>query len=188
MADSDAANGALDPGGFFEFDLARGAVRDRSGARLLLLSDAVVAPLVDAAVRNGDVTAVRKLGRQLGDAAMNGMDLPPPDASPEVVLGRAAEVLSLFGWGRLEVERWGDALLARVRGLPSLDGDHLGVAALLGGLFSALADRDVACVPISRDGAFLLVHPSIAGQIWKWSRSGETVGRIVERLAAPEVA
>jgi hypothetical protein len=188
MANSDATNGALDPSGFFEFDLARGAVRARGGARLLVLSDGVVAPLVEAAVRNGDVTAVRKLGKQLGEAAMAGLGATPSASRPEVVLGRAADVLSLFGWGRLEVQRWGDALLARVNGLPALDADHLGVAALLGGLFSALADRDVACVPVSKDGAFLIVHPSIAGQIWKWSRAGESVARIVERLAAPEVA
>ena len=176
------ADTSFDPGGFFEFDLARGAVRARRGGRVLLLSDSVVAPLVSAAVGNGDLTAVRKLGRQLGEAAA--ADLPDAKgAAASAVLGHAATVLSLFGWGRLRVDRWGDALVARLEALPQLDDDHLGVAALLGGLFSAISDEEVACVPVSDDGAFLLVDPSVAQQIWKWSRSGDDVAAIVGRLA-----
>jgi hypothetical protein len=39
-------------------------------------------------------------------------------------------------------------------------------------------------VPVSQDGLFLLVDPSIAQQVWKWSRAGDGVPAIVERLAA----
>lgn len=173
---------AFDPGGFFEFDLARGAVRARGGERVVLLSDAALAPLVATAVKSGDVTAVRKLGKRLGEAAAASLDDPAGDP-PEVVLGRAADVLSLFGWGRLRVERWGDALVARVEDPPTLDDAHLGVAALLGGLFGALADRDVACVPVGSAGTFVLVDPSVAAQVWKWSRAGDAIGAIVARLA-----
>ena len=175
---------AFDPGGFFEFDLASGAVRTRGGERVLVLGEGALAPLVAAAVKNGDLTAVRKLGKQLGDAAAEGL-ASTSSSTPEVVLARAADVISLFGWGRLTVDRWGDALSARVDGLPALDEAHLGVSALLGGLFSALADREVACVPVSEDGLFLLVDPSIAQQVWKWSRAGDGVPAIVARLAAP---
>jgi len=178
---------AFDPGGFFEFDLARGAVRARGGERVLMLSDGALAPLVAAAVKGGDLTAVRKLGKHLGEAAASGL-ASAADSPPEVVLGRAADVLALFGWGRLTIDRWGDALSARVDDLPALDDSHLGMAALLGGLFSALADRDVACVPVSGDGLFLLVDPSIAQQVWKWSRAGDGVPAIVARLKGPEAA
>ncbi len=181
------ADTAFDPGGFFEFDLARGAVSSRGGERVLILSDDVVAPLIAAAVNNGDLTAVRKLGKHLGEAAAGGIDGEPASKRPELVLGRAADVLSLFGWGRLRVERWGDALVAALEGLPALDDAHLGVAALLGGLFSSLADREVACVPVSEAGRFLLVDPSVAQQVWKWSRGGDDVPAIVGRLA-PEGA
>ena len=112
------ADTAFDPGGFFEFDLARGAVSSRGGERVLILSDDVVAPLIAAAVNNGDLTAVRKLGKHLGEAAAGGIDGEPASKRPELVLGRAADVLSLFGWGRLRVERWGDALVAALEGLP----------------------------------------------------------------------
>lgn len=174
----------FDPGGFFEFDLARGAVRDRAGERVLVLSGGSLSPLITAAVKAGDLTAVRRLGKHLGEAAARGID--PRSSTPEVVIGRAADVLSLFGWGRLNVDRWGDALTARVDGLPELDDDHLGIAALLGGLFSVLAEREVACVPVSRDGIFLLVDPTVAQQVWKWSRAGDGVPAIVARLGAPE--
>lgn len=173
---------AFDPSGFFEFDLARGAVRARGGERVLLLSDAALAPLIATAVKSGDVTAVRKLGKQLGESAASGLG-SAAEGAPEVVLARAAEVLSLFGWGRLRVERWGDALVARIGEPPALDDAHLGVAALLGGLFSALADRDVACVPVGSDGTFLLVDPSVAAQVWRWSRAGDAIPAIVARLA-----
>jgi hypothetical protein len=183
----DKPQSAFDPGGFFEFDLAEGAVRVRGGERVLVLSSDVVAPLVSAAVRNGDLTAVRKLGRDLGGAAGQSLG-KPNEARAEDVLSAAADVLSLFGWGRLRIERWGDALVAHVDGLPALDDDHLGVAALLGGLFSALADREVACVPASEGGTFLVVDPSVAQQVWKWSRNGENVPAIVSRLHVPEEA
>lgn len=181
------ATPAFDPGSFFEFDLANGAVTTRSGERVLLLSDTVLAPLVAAAVQNGDLTAVRKLGRLFGEAAAEGLEGANMTRA-DIVLGRAAHVLSLFGWGRLRIARWGDALVADVEGLPQLDDDHLGVAALLGGLFSALAEREVACVPVSEDGSFILVDPSVAQQVWKWSRSGDDIPAIAGRLARPGAA
>ena len=180
------ANASFDPGGYFEFDLARGAVRARGGERVLVLAGDVLAPLVSAAVGNGDLTAVRKMGRQLGEAVLQKLNAPM-DQPMEAVLGHAAAVLSIFGWGRLEMERWGDALVAALEDLPALDEDHLGVAALLGGLLSSLGGTEVACVPVGRDGRFMVVDPSVAQQIWKWARGGDGVATIVSRLA-PENA
>lgn len=157
-------------------------MRARSGNRVLVLSDTVVAPLVSAAVQNGDLTAVRRLGRHMGEEVAASLGAEAPGASPDLVLGHAAGVVSCFGWGRLHVERWGDALLARLEKVPQLDADHLAIAALLGGLFSALARREVACVPVSQDGEFLLVDPQIAEQVWNWSRAGDDVPAIVGRL------
>lgn len=178
---------SFDPGGFFEFDLRTGAVHARHAGRVLVLSDSVVAPLVASAVANGDLTAVRKLGRQLGEATAAELGGRSHDQPAETVLGHAASVLSLFGWGRLSVDRWGDALVASITEPPALDAEHLGVAALLGGLFSALAEQEIACVPVASSGRFLIVDPTVAQQVWKWSRSGDDVAAIVGRLA-PEGA
>src|ERR1700712_1351612 len=54
----------FDPGGYFAFDLARGAVHTRHGERVLVLASDVLGPLVSTAVRQGDLTAVRMLGRR----------------------------------------------------------------------------------------------------------------------------
>jgi hypothetical protein len=68
-----------------------------------------------------------------------------------------------------------------------LDDDNLGIAALLGGLFSALAGRDVACVPASAE-RFVLVDPSIAEQVWIWSKEGSELPEIIGSLTASEGA
>jgi hypothetical protein len=182
---TDRMEPSFDPGGFYEFDLARGAVRTRDGSRVLVLSDDVLGPLVSMAVRNGDVTAVRVLGRQLGDQALHSLGKPPAGLSPETVLGHTASVLALTGWGRLRFEQWGDAVVAALDGLPELDDQHIGVGALLGGVISALAGRDVACVPVGESGRFLVVDPGVAEQVWAWSKNGAELPEIVARLAVP---
>lgn len=171
----------FDPGGFYQFDLARGAVNTRDGHRMLVLSDSVVAPLVSAAVQNGDLTAVRQLGKQIGEHVLAALDGEVEGASPEAVLGHAASVVAIMGWGRLTFERWGDALVAIVEELPTLDPESLGVAALLGGIFSMIARREVACVPVDAR-RFLVVDPAIAEQVWRWAKDGWDLGAIVSRL------
>ncbi len=187
-AELSMAGASFDPGGFFEFDLATGSVRARGAGRVLILSDSVVAPLVSAAVGNGDLTSVRKLGRELGEGVARDLGADALELPVEAVLEAAAGVLAVMGWGRLQVDRWGDALVASLEQIPHLDDDHLGVAALLGGLFSSLAEREIACVPVSSAGHFVLVDPSVAQKVWKWSRSGDDIAAIVGRLAPAEAS
>jgi hypothetical protein len=172
----------FDPAGFIALDPVAGEARVRGGARVLLLSDAVVAPLVATAVQNGDLTAVRRLGRHMGEVVRAGLSAAPDDLPAEEVLAHARSVVSLFGWGALEIERWGAALVLRLSHAPTLDPDHLALAALLGGLMSALAQREAACVPLDGDGAFLMCDPHIAEEIWSWSRHGRSIAEIVGAL------
>ena len=74
-----------------------------------------------------------------------------------------------------------------VERLPALDDDHLGVAALLGGVFSSLAQREVSCVPAD-DRRFVIVDPGIAERIWGWSKDGADLSTIVGKLAIAEVS
>lgn len=178
---------SFDPGGFFRFDLSEGTVHTRTGTRVLMLSASAVAPLVAAAVEHGDLTPVRKLGKELGEHATSGLDGPAGQATPEAVLAQAGGIVALSGWGRLGMERWGDALVVRLEEAPSIDDRRLGVAALLGGVFSSMADREVACVPVD-DDRFIIVDPAIAEQVWSWTRGGEGVAGIVGRLAVQEGA
>jgi membrane protein YqaA with SNARE-associated domain len=175
---------SLDPGAFFQFDLAKGSVRSRGGNRVLLVSESVLAPLINTAVAHGDLTAVRSLGSQLGTMVATTLGTAPSGLSPAQVIGHAGGVMSLFGWGRLRLEQWGDALVLHVDGLPPLDEDNLAVAALLGGLFSTLCSIEIACVPIARTAKYMVVDPRIAEQVWIWSKEGESLASIVSKLAA----
>jgi hypothetical protein len=177
---------SFDPGAFFQFDLAHGSVRSRGGNRVLLLSESALAPLVKTAVGHGDLTAVRSLGTQLGALVGGSLGKNATSRSPEEVISHASNVLSLFGWGRLKLERWGDALALQVDGLPPLDDDNLAVAALLGGLFSTLCAVEVACVPLARSSKYLMVDPAVAEQIWTWSRSGDSLATITSKLAVTQ--
>jgi hypothetical protein len=177
---------SFDPGGFFQFDLAKGSVRSRGGTRVLLVSESVLAPLINTAVANGDLTAIRSLGSQIGTLVGSSLGGPANAALPSQVIGTAGAIMSLFGWGRLRLEQWGDALVLQVEGLPPLDEDNLAVAALLGGLFSTLCSTEVACVPIGRSAKYIMVDPRIAEQVWSWSKEGESLAAIGSKLVTTQ--
>lgn len=174
----------FDPGGFYEFDLAKGQVRVAEGQRMLVLSSQAAAPLISAAVASGDLTSMRQFGRELAAQVLESLGTPAEGLTAEIVLGHATSVLALCGWGRLKLERWGDMLLAVLDGLPSLDRDNLAAAALLGGLFSSLSKQDVACVPLSEPGRFAVVDPSIAETVWSWSRAGDDAAQIASKVSS----
>jgi len=181
MADED-----FDPGGVFQFDLAQGSIRTRSTGRVLVLTDRALGPLINAAVNNGDLTAIRNLGSALGTMVAGSLGKAASLLSPGQVIGHAGSVMSLYGWGRLKLELWGDALVLQVDGLPDLDEDNLAVAALLGGLFSTLCSTEVACVPLSRTTKYIMVDPQVAERVWAWSKEGDNLATIAGRLGVPE--
>ncbi|MBK8171784.1 MAG: hypothetical protein IPK60_15750 [Sandaracinaceae bacterium] len=177
----------FDPSGFYEFDLSRGAVRTRDGERVFVLSDDVVAPLINALVKQGDLSTLTKLGERLGSTASASLAGRVSELSPEQVIGHAAAVLALYGWGRLQSERWGDAFVVTITGLRDLDPMQLATSALLSGLLGKLAGAELSCVPVG-DERFVVVHPSIAKQVSSWVTSGSNIGEIARRLVATEVA
>jgi hypothetical protein len=177
---------SFDPGGFFQFDLAKGSVRARGGGRVLVVAENVLAPLINTAVAQGDLTAVRSLGSQIGALVSSSLGASPAGLAPAQVIGHAGAVMSLYGWGRLRLEQWGDVLVLNVDGLPPLDEDNLAVAALLGGLFSTLCSTEVACVPIGRTASYMMVDPRIAEQVWTWAKEGESLASISSKLAATQ--
>lgn len=176
----------FDPNGFFQFDLAQGWVSAQGRDRVLLLTESVLAPLIGTAVRGGDLTAIRELGNQLGSYIASTLGKPAAELEADVVLAHAANVMALYGWGRLQLERWGDAIALEVEQLPPLDSENLAVAALLGGMFSTLSSREVACVPVGSSNRYLVVDPVVAERVWAWSKSGDSLGTIVSRLALAE--
>jgi hypothetical protein len=173
----------FDPGAFYAFDLARGAVHTRHGERVLMLSADTLGPLVTTAARHGDLTSIRMLGKRIGDDAARSLGDEVRDASPEAVVAHASGTLALLGWGTLALERWGKALVLTLEGAPQLDGERLGLAALLGGMLTSLGGRDVACVPAHESGRFVIVHPAIAETVWTWTKEGSSLGEVISRLA-----
>ncbi len=177
----------FDPGGYFAFDLGRGAVHTRHGERVLVLASDVLGPLVSTAVRQGDLTAVRMLGKRIGEDATRSLGGEVKGATPEAVITHASGMLSLLGWGTLSLERWGLALVLALEGAPPLDAERLGLAALLGGVLTTLGGRDVACVPVNGT-RFVIVHPSIAEEVWSWSKEGKELASILARLQPEQAA
>lgn len=177
----------FDPGGFYEFDLSRGAVRTRDGERVFVLSDDVLGPLVTALVKQGDLSALTKLGARLGSHAASSLQGRVADLSPEQVIGHAGAVLALYGWGRLQSERWGDAFVVSITGLRDFDPMQIATAALLSGLLSKLSGSELSCVPVGED-RLIVVHPSIANQVSSWVSAGADIGTIAKRLVASEEA
>jgi len=135
-------------------------------------------------VASGDLTAVRTLGSQLGSIVAASLPGPATSLTASQVIAHAGGAMSLFGWGRLKLEQWGDALVLQVDGLPPLDSENLAVAALLGGLFSVLCGAEVACVPLARSTKYMMVDPAVAEQVWLWSREGDSLATIASKLGA----
>ena len=63
----------FDPEKFYAFDLSRGAVSTRHGDRVLVLASDAVASLVASAVKHGDLTGVRALGKRIGEEAASSL-------------------------------------------------------------------------------------------------------------------
>ena len=174
-------DGRFDPGGFYEFNLGGGTVRTRTGERVIMLSEAVLSSLVAAAARDGDLTPLRRLGELLGEHVLGGLDRPASVLTPEAILGHVSAVTALFGWGRLTFERWGPALVIALQGKPELDEDDLGAAALLGGMFSEISQRQVSCVPTG-DSKFVMVDFEVAETVWGWFKDGADLPTIMGML------
>ncbi|MGB5544945.1 MAG: hypothetical protein WCB63_03380 [Polyangiales bacterium] len=174
-------DGRFDPSGFYEFNLSEGMVRTRNGDRVVVLSEDVLSSLVAAAARDGDLTPLRRLGELLGDQVLGSLDRPASVLSAEAVLGHVSAVTSLFGWGRLAFERWGAALVVTLRDKPELDEDELGAAALLGGMFSQISQRQVSCVPTG-ESKFIMVDFEVAETVWGWFKDGADLPAIIGML------
>lgn len=180
-------DGRFDPSGFYQFDLSEGTARTRAGERVVVVTEPVMSALVAAAARDGDLTPLRRLGELLGEQVLAALGRPAVSEAPERVLGHVSSVTSLFGWGRLELERWGAALVICVRNKPELDEDELGAAALLGGMFSQISRRPVSCVPVG-DSRFIMVDFEVAETVWGWYKDGADLAAMVGMLQSTGVA
>ncbi|MDW8246139.1 MAG: hypothetical protein RMJ84_06145 [Sandaracinaceae bacterium] len=170
------------PTSYFRAQLKEGKMLTRGERRVLVVSEESMRSLVRLAIKSGDLNAIRRLGRAIGQEVLASLGEDPNQLPPHALVDHFAGLWALFGWGLIEIESWGDALVMRVEGSPSLDENQLGLAALLGGSVSALASLEVAAVPVGSN-RFLLLAPEVADTVLEWSKKGYSLPAILDRLA-----
>lgn len=166
--------------GHYQLDVEQGRFEGQGSQRVVAVPAEVLRRIVSVAVQCGDLTSLRYAGHMLAETTSVAGDEALSMGVSEV-LGLARRALALAGWGSLEAERWGKALTLVLRDAPTLDADQLGIAALLGGLFSTLAKRDVACVPMDEE-RYLCVAPALAEPVWNWSKAGRSLYSVLAEL------
>ena len=195
----------FDPTRAVVFDLARGQVALDGGGNLLLLPTEVVA----AACSQLDATVVRQIGSALGKQAgmrARGRLTQAAGASREAVQATSLEAttleamtleaiveqlggeLSLGGFGALSLERWGQALVARIEGYPlAAQGQEL-LAGFIESALLVLAEREVTAHPLERTAQslrFLLCSRAAAAKVKGWQLEGSGWADALVSLQAP---
>ena len=170
------------------FDLARGQIqKDGSDARLLVSANALVALCRAAGVDASSVFA-RATGQSIGAAIATRFERAGTDvgrAAIDAVVEHLSGELAVAGFGRLSMERWGQALVLVLDHGPATDaGDEL-VRALLGAAVAGAARLDLECVRLAREGErarFLIAGRKGAEKVRKWLSSGVSWGEALVRL------
>jgi hypothetical protein len=142
---------AFDPTGAVRFDMKRGAASDARGERLVLLPASAI-----EALERSTPSAMAHLGAEVGRAcgqrvaANLGGEPGVRGATLEEVVTHLAGELALAGLGAVELERWGRAMVL-VLSHPGVNSDAF-VGAALAGALGAAAGRQVAVLPLGREG------------------------------------
>jgi hypothetical protein len=170
------------------FDLSRGQIqRDGADARLLVSASALVA-LCRAAGVDAASTFARATGQSIGTAVATRFERMGSDvggAAIDAVVEHLSGELAIAGFGRLSIERWGQALVLVVDHGPTTDeGDEL-LRALLGAAVAGAARLDLECVRLAREGErarFFIAGWRGAEQVRQWLGSGISWGEALVRL------
>jgi hypothetical protein len=172
-------------------DSAKGSLRTRDATPLLAL------PLegLSAALSHGGPAAIRALADALGSAlvpsAREALGDALGEASPEDVAYGINAALARFGLGRIEFERWGDALVARWHDAPATHGPLAELCALaLARCVHALAGLDVSAAALGSDGALrvLLAHQTVCAHAIERAKDNASVAAILADLRSESVS
>jgi len=171
----------FEPRGYLRFDLASGRLATRDDRRHLVIPAEV---LEAAGSAEGLAEAARSWGKAQGKtlASFGGGDAL--EAPPEQFLTDLAHLLATLGWGRCELETWGDVLFAVVGDAPSGGGARV-LGALLAGVFEAVGGQRFECIPMA-EGRFLLCGAEGADAIRGWVEAGARPGEVVSRMQSGE--
>jgi hypothetical protein len=169
------------------FDLSRGQIQKGSDARMLVSADALVA-LCRAAGADAAASFARTTGQSIGAAIASRFEDAGGNVSGaeiDAVVEHLSGELAVAGFGRLSVERWGQALVLVVDHGPSGEmGDEL-LGALLGAAIAGASKLELECVRLAREGdraRFFIAGRKGAEKVRTWLRSGVSWGEALVRL------
>lgn len=172
----------FDPTRSIRYDLGRGQLRDEEGTPRLNIPAALLLRLCDSAGDDATRDFLSALGTDVGRRVQKGLADELMTAPVEAWAEHLGGQLALLGMGELLVERWGRALVLRVRGAPEELKGLIGVV-LEAGLQRALG-REVRLPGFSEgsDAAFLVVSPGTANEVYRLASEGASLLRVVEML------
>ncbi|OQX70201.1 MAG: hypothetical protein B6A08_01635 [Sorangiineae bacterium NIC37A_2] len=172
----------FDPTRSIRYDLERGQLRDEEGTLRLNIPAALLLRLCESAGEAATRDFLSALGTDIGrriQAAL-GQDLSaaPIESWAEHLGGQ----LALLGMGELLIERWGKALVLRVRGAPEELKGLIGV--LLEAVLQRALGRELRLPGFSEgaDAAFLVVSPSTSEEVYRLAGTGASLLRVIEVL------
>lgn len=174
----------FDPSEAVVFDLNRGQVTLEGGGPLLLLPTEAVA----AVCAQLDAGVVRQLGGALGKRAGARVRARLANAgapSIEVMVEQLAGELSLAGFGALALERWGQALVARIEGYPLAGHGQELLGGFLEGALLAAVDRELVATPLERNSQslrLLLCNKAASARVKTWLTAGGSWGDALAAL------
>jgi hypothetical protein len=176
------------------FDLSRGQIQKDGADPRLLVSASALAALCRAAGADAATAFARASGESIGAAIAQRFERAGTNArgaAIDAVLEHLSGELGVAGFGRLSMERWGQALVLVVDHGPGMDaGDEL-LRALLGGAVGGTAKLDLECVRLTREGdraRFLIAGRKGAQKVKQWLGAGVFWGEALVRLHPRETA
>jgi hypothetical protein len=176
------------------FDLSRGQIQKDGADPRLLVSASALVTLCRAAGADAASVFARASGESIGAAIAQRFERAGTNAAGaaiDAVLEHLSGELGVAGFGRLSMERWGQALVLVVDHGPGMDaGDEL-LRALLGGAVGGAAKLDLECVRLTREGdraRFLIAGRKGAQKVKQWLGAGVSWGEALVRLHPAETA
>jgi len=170
------------------FDLSRGQIQKEGADSRLLVSAGALVALCRAAGADAATTFARATGQTIGSTIATRFERVGSNvgaAAIDAVIEHLSGELAVAGFGRLSVERWGQALVLVVDYGPATEaGDEL-VRALLGAALAGAARLDLECVRLSREGErarFFIAGRRGAEKVRQWLGTGVTWGEALVRL------
>ena len=170
------------------FDLSRGQIQKEGTDTRLLVSASALVALCRAAGADAAAMFARQTGQSIGAAIAARFERAGHDvggAAIDAVVEHLSGELAVAGFGRLSVERWGQALVLVVDYGPATEaGDEL-LRALLGAAVAGAAKLQLECVRLAREGdraRFFIAGRRGAEKVRQWLGSGVSWGEALVRL------